>query len=136
KPTETTDQRLLNVSFRLTSKPVTLEAGRELKHSFTLFAGPKKPDLLAHYGQGEANEYSLSSLVYYGYPVWGGVAKIMLHILHFFHGIVQNYGLAIILLTVLVRGLMFPLSRKQALNMVKMQQLQPEMKRIQEKYKK
>ena len=49
---------------------------------------------------------------------------------------IWNYGLAIILLTVLVRGCMFPLSRKQAAGAQKMQQLQPEIKKIQEKYKK
>ncbi len=56
-------------------------------------------------------------------------------ILHGFYAVVGNYGLAIILLTVLVRGCMFPLSRKQALGMQKMQELQPEIKKIQEKYK-
>jgi YidC/Oxa1 family membrane protein insertase len=48
---------------------------------------------------------------------------------------VRNYGLAILMLTVLVRGCMFPLSRKQALGAQKMQELQPEIRRIQEKYK-
>ena len=48
---------------------------------------------------------------------------------------VGNYGLAIILLTVFVRGCMFPISRKQAAGMKKMQELQPEIKKIQEKHK-
>jgi YidC/Oxa1 family membrane protein insertase len=73
-------------------------------------------------------------LLYYGW--FGPVARTMLGILHFFYAILSNYGIAIICLTVLVRGCMFPLSRKQALNMAKMQELQPEMKRLQEKYKK
>ena len=55
--------------------------------------------------------------------------------MHFFYRVVRNYGIAIIMLTVLVRGCMFPLSRQQALNAQKMQELQPEIKRIQEKYK-
>ncbi len=59
----------------------------------------------------------------------------MLAILHFFYSIIPNYGIAIILLTVLVRSCMFPISRKQALNAQKMQELQPEIKRIAEKYK-
>ena len=59
----------------------------------------------------------------------------MLWILHFFYGIVRNYGLAIIMLTVLVRGSMFPLSRKQAMGARKMQQLQPEIRKIMDKYK-
>ena len=46
-----------------------------------------------------------------------------------------NYGIAIILLTILVRGLMFPLGRKQALSAQKMQSLQPLLKELQDKYK-
>jgi YidC/Oxa1 family membrane protein insertase len=48
---------------------------------------------------------------------------------------VGNYGVAIILLTVLVRGCMFPLSIRQTRGAQKMQELQPEIKRIAEKYK-
>lgn len=133
KPGKKDDPRLANVTFRLKSKPRTLVPGESFEQSFTLFAGPKRPDLLAEYGPGGG--YTLGSLVYYGWPIWAFVSKIMLAILHAFYFIVGNYGVAIVLLTVLVRGLMFPLSRKQALNMIKMQELQPEMKRIQEKYK-
>ena len=56
-------------------------------------------------------------------------------VLHAFYAVVRNYGLAIILLTVLVRGCMFPLSLKQAAGAQKMQLLQPEIKKIQEKHK-
>ena len=49
--------------------------------------------------------------------------------------IVRNYGLSIMLLTVLVRGCMFPLGRKAALNAQKMQELQPELKKLNDKYK-
>ena len=59
----------------------------------------------------------------------------MIAILHVLHAIVRNYGIAIILLTVIVRGAMFPISRKQAISSQKMQVLQPEMKAIAEKYK-
>jgi YidC/Oxa1 family membrane protein insertase len=59
----------------------------------------------------------------------------MTNVLHFFYGIVGNYGIAIILLTVVVRAFMFPLSRKQALGAQKMQELKPEMDKINEKYK-
>jgi YidC/Oxa1 family membrane protein insertase len=59
----------------------------------------------------------------------------MVALLQIFHTVVGNYGIAIIMLTVLVRLCMFPLSRKQALSAKKMQELQPEMKKINEKYK-
>ncbi|MHB9047780.1 MAG: YidC/Oxa1 family insertase periplasmic-domain containing protein [Pirellulales bacterium] len=125
-PKDASRKKLVNVSCRVTSVVHELPpGGKPLKQQFQLFAGPKRPDLLAKYG--------LDSLVYYGWFGW--VAKPMLVVLHFFYRLVGNYGLAIILLTVLVRSCMFPLSRKQALNAQKMQELQPEIKKIQEKHK-
>jgi YidC/Oxa1 family membrane protein insertase len=106
-----------------------LEPGDAIVHKFKLFAGPKKPSLLAK------DEYHLGELVYFGWPIFAAVAVPLTSMLHFFYSMVGNYGLAIIMLTVLVRGCMFPLSRKQALGAQKMQELQPEIKKIQEKHK-
>jgi YidC/Oxa1 family membrane protein insertase len=125
--------KLTDVSFRLTTEPAELAPGSPpLEHHFQIFAGPKKPALLAQYVVPGTN-VTLGELVYYGW--FGFVAKPMLAILHTFYTVVGNYGLAIIMLTVLVRVCMFPLSRKQALSAQKMQELQPEIKRIHEKYK-
>jgi YidC/Oxa1 family membrane protein insertase len=121
---------LTNTSCRLVSQVYRLAPGGKrndtLSHRFVVFAGPKKPQVLAQYD-------GLKELVYYGW--FGAIARPMSGILHFFYGMVRNYGLAILMLTVLVRGCMFPLSRKQALGAQKMQELQPEIRRIQEKYK-
>jgi YidC/Oxa1 family membrane protein insertase len=125
--------RLTDVSFRLDSKAVELTpGGPPLEHSFQIFAGPKKPALLAEYRPLGTN-LSLKDLMYYGWFDW--VAVPMLAILHAFYFVLGNYGLAIIMLTVLVRGGMFPLGRKQAQSAQKMAELQPEIKRINEKYK-
>jgi YidC/Oxa1 family membrane protein insertase len=56
-------------------------------------------------------------------------------ILSFFYGIVPNAGIAIIMLTVVVRLILFPLTAKQAKSMIAMQRAQPEMKKLQAKYK-
>ncbi len=56
-------------------------------------------------------------------------------ILTFFYSITNNYGLAIILLTVLVNIVTFPLTRKQIQSSKRLQQIQPELKKLQEKYK-
>lgn len=124
-PVETAWPSKTDTSFRLVSKTQELNPGEKLSHSFKVFAGPKKPDLLAHYGLGE--------LVYYGWFSW--VAIPMLWMLHTFYAVFGNYGIAIILLTVVVRSAMFPLSRKQALSAQKMQELQPEIKKLAEKHK-
>jgi YidC/Oxa1 family membrane protein insertase len=118
---------LTNTSFRLTSLTKELKPGQEFSHKFEVFTGPKRPALLDQYGLGD--------LVYYGWSIYAGPAMVMSWILHGFYFVVRNYGLAIILLTVLVRGCMYPLSIKQARSQLKMQELQPEIKRIAEKYK-
>ena len=106
-------------------KPRELQPGEAITDSYKLFAGPKKPPLLAG--------YKLGDVLYYGWFGW--VAEPMLWTLHLFYSVLRNYGLAIVLLTVMVRLCMFPFSRKQALSAQKMQVIQPEIKKIQEKYK-
>ena len=123
-------RKMTNVTSRLVSRPIALAAGKPVTHRYEIFAGPKKPALLEGFGLAGA---SMADLVYYGWFGW--VARPMIAILHVLHLIVRNYGIAIILLTVIVRGAMFPISRKQALSAQKMQVLQPEMKAIAEKYK-
>jgi YidC/Oxa1 family membrane protein insertase len=124
-PEKAAEKKLTDVSCRITSKPVKLKAGASHQEQFKIFAGPKEPQLLASYG--------LRNLVEYGMFWW--VARPMLAVLHAVHHVIPNYGIAIILLTVLVRSCMFPISRRQALNAQKMQELQPELKRLAEKYK-
>ncbi len=132
-PAESGLVKLTNVSFRCKSKVVSLEPnGEPVEHHFQVFAGPKLPSLLAEYPTSNP-AITLRELVYYGW--FSFVAKPMLALLHVFHSLVGNYGIAIIMLTVMVRSCMFPLSRKQALSAQKMQELQPEIKRINEKYK-
>jgi YidC/Oxa1 family membrane protein insertase len=127
-----------NVTSRMTRKPIALEPGATQRDSYDVFLGPKRPDLLSEYypksakWEGDPN-YSLKDLNYFGW--FGSVAQIMLAILHFLYSIVRNYGVAIILLTVIVRGLMFPISYKQTQNMARIQALKPEIDRINEKYK-
>jgi YidC/Oxa1 family membrane protein insertase len=127
---EAARRKLIDVTCRLVAKQVAIEPGATLAHRYEIFAGPKKPDLLAGFGAAGA---AMDDLVYYGWFGW--VARPMIAILHAIHAVVGNYGIAILLLTVAVRGGMFPVSRKQAISSQKMQVLQPEMKAIAEKYK-
>lgn len=124
-PANAREKELTNVSFRLISQRQALPAGATLSHGYRLFLGPKRPALLA--------QYELDGSLYYGWFGW--TSRPLSALLHFFYSIVPNYGIAIILLTICVRMLMFPLSRKQALNAQKMQELQPEIKRLAERYK-
>lgn len=117
-------ERAVNTTFYLDSVVAEIPPGSSLKQSLRLFAGPKQPELFAQYG--------LSDCIYYGWFWW--VAQPLGSLLHMLAW-VGNYALAIVLLTVCVRGLMFPLSRKAAVNAQRMQELAPELKKITEKYK-
>jgi YidC/Oxa1 family membrane protein insertase len=122
-------KKLVNVTSRLVSQDLVIPAGGALRHHYRIFAGPKRPELLRQFGVPDSG---MDDLVYYGWFGW--VARPMIAILHALHAVIGNYGIAILLLTVLVRGAMFPVSRKQAISSQKMQELQPEMKAINEKY--
>jgi YidC/Oxa1 family membrane protein insertase len=127
---EAARKRLIDVTSRLVSREATVTPDAPLVHRYEIFAGPKQPELLQAFG---ATGAGMDDLVYYGWFGW--VARPMIAVLHALHAVVRNYGIAIILLTVMVRGAMFPISRKQALSSQKMQLLQPEMKAINDKYK-
>lgn len=129
--------RWQNVTVALESEPSTLgAAGSETAiatDDYRVFAGPKLPELLQAYAAGDDPNHTLHDVLYYGWFGWA--AKPMLWLLHSFYSFVGNYGIAIIMLTVVVRGSMFPISRQTAMNMVKMQELKPEIDRIAERYK-
>ncbi|MBN1909709.1 MAG: YidC/Oxa1 family insertase periplasmic-domain containing protein [Pirellulales bacterium] len=125
-PVKDENYRIADTSCRLRSLTKTLAPNEAVSHSYEIFLGPKRPELLA--------KYDLDNLVSYG---WFDIfARPLVGLLHFLQSAVLNWGLAILLLTVIVRAAMFPLSRKQAIGMQKMAKIQPELKKIQEKYKK
>jgi YidC/Oxa1 family membrane protein insertase len=121
-----TNIKLVNTSYFVLSKVIEVGGESSVKQDYQLFIGPKRPQLLADYGLGDT--------IIYGW--FGFVSTKLSWVLHLCYGLIGNYGIAIILLTVLVRALMLPVSRQAAKNAQMMQALAPEMKKIQEKYKK
>lgn len=93
-----------------------------------LFPGPKEYDLLKKRDQG------LEKVLTFG--IFHPIAVISLKVLRWIYDWVGNWGLAIILLTIGIRGLLFPLMHKSTISMRKMQKIQPKVKAIQEKYRK
>lgn len=66
--------------------------------------------------------------------IWNGASELLLMILEFFYGLTNSFGLAIVLLTVAVRIVLYPLNQKQMTSMQQMQKIQPRLKVLQEKY--
>ncbi|HEY3204045.1 MAG TPA: membrane protein insertase YidC [Thermoanaerobaculia bacterium] len=92
------------------------------------FFGPKDVTILESYGLG------LERTVDFGW--YGILARPLLWLLKKAYGLVGNYGLAILVVTFLIRLLLFPLTAKSYVSMKKMQKLAPKMTAIREKYKK
>ncbi len=69
------------------------------------------------------------------FGLWGLIAVPILRGLQFFYSVIPNYGISIILLTIIIRMLTFPLQFKSFKSMKKMQEIQPELTKIKEKYK-
>lgn len=125
-------QKLANVTCSLTSKTETLPPGASLKHTYDFFVGPKQPKILDQTGSVDTK---LDRLVNFGWKMFSVPAHFLLWFLHVFHTLIPNYGINIIMLTILVRMCLFPLSKKQANSAEKMKLLQPQIAAIKEKYK-
>lgn len=91
----------------------------------TFFVGPKKQSLLWDLGMRDVMEFGM----------WRWLCYPLVWVLNLFDSWIPNYGVAIILLTILVRILFWPLTHKSTVGMKKMQELQPKMKEIQKKFK-
>lgn len=119
--------KTMNNTFQFGTETLKIAGSESLKHEYDVFMGPKKADLLDRHG--------LSSLIEYGWTFAALPAKALGLLLHTLYMLVGNYGIAIILMTVIVRGCMLPLSLKQARSTAMMQQLQPEIAKLKEKFK-
>ena len=117
------DQRYAAV--RVETQSLDVGASRTL--TYRSYIGPKDLDLLNPLGN------NLHMAVEFG---WFGVfAKPLLWMLKTFHKVVGNWGVAIILLTILIKIVFFPLMQKQFVSSKRMQAIQPELKELKEKYK-
>lgn len=89
------------------------------------YVGPKKQSLLWKLGMKDVMEFGM----------WRWICYPILWVLNAFNDFIPNYGVAIILLTILVRLLFWPLTHKSTVGMKKMQEIQPLLKELQAKYK-
>ena len=100
-------------------------AGVPAKRAYTFYLGPKKQALLWDLGMKDVMEFGM----------WRWLCYPLVWVLNLFNSLIPNYGVAIILLTILVRLVFWPLTHKSTVGMKKMQELQPKMKKIQEQFK-
>jgi YidC/Oxa1 family membrane protein insertase len=115
--------------------PVELEAGAAKTFEFRIYTGPKIYRDLDVIDKADGNhERQLAQVMFYG-NWFGWVSKFLVSALRLFHDWTGNWGVAIIMLTVAVRSLLWPLQARSNAQMKKMGKLSPLMKEMQEKYK-
>ena len=124
---ETTISRDMNAA---NYRPASVAASVRLaddaaKRTSVFYVGPKKQALLWDLGMKDVMEFGM----------WRWLCYPLVWVLNFFNNMIPNYGVAIILLTILVRLLFWPLTHKSTVGMKRMQEIQPLMKEIQAKYK-
>ncbi|WP_339348163.1 membrane protein insertase YidC [uncultured Sphingomonas sp.] len=115
-----------------TSAAQLLPPGRQVTQTAKMFAGAKEVKLLDRYTDTGA-------VVKLDYAIdWGWfrlVEKPIFYYLDWLFRLIGNFGVAIIILTLTIRALVFPIAQRQFASMAAMRALQPKMKAIQERYK-
>jgi len=104
-----------------------IQPGQRQQYAYSVYFGPKTMGALKAVG------HELERSINFGW--FDVMAKPTLYLLNFLHGYLGNYGLAIILVTVLIKLLFWPISQKGMKSMKTMQKLQPKMAKLREKFK-
>ncbi|MGW8161164.1 MAG: membrane protein insertase YidC, partial [Desulfobulbales bacterium] len=111
----------------LLSPEEVIPAAGSLQYKYQVYFGPKRISTLQKVG------HNLERIVNFGW--FDKIARPALYLLNFFYGYVGNYGVAIILVTVLIKILFWPIAQKGLKSMKNMQKIQPKMAKLKEKYK-
>jgi len=115
------------VAARYLQPEKALQPGTQYTYKYQLFMGPKRIQELRNVGN------DLQKVVDFGW--FDIIAKPCLWLMNLFYSVIPNYGVAIIIMTLLVKLLLWPLGQKSYKSMSEMKKIQPLMKEIREKYK-
>ena len=119
-------ERKLSPYFGVALPPTNLQPNLLVESEFKMYYGPKEDEELMKFGHNLVVSHDMTLEV---------LAGPLLDLLRMIYGYVGNYGVAIIILTIIVRIVLFPLTYKGMKSMKRMQQLSPRMKKLQAKYK-
>ncbi len=115
-----------NAIIGYTSNLQSVNPGATIEFSSTLYVGPKHQEVLANLAN------NLEHTVDYGFLFW--LAKPLFWLLSLIQSFVLNWGFAIIIITILVKGAMYPLTKAQYVSFGKMRALQPKMQALKDRY--
>jgi YidC/Oxa1 family membrane protein insertase len=131
------DQTIRQSNSMYVSRPAVSAFSQTDKYYF--YFGPRTSKELGKYEYADKNSFGLASMkledVTEQSNLLGWLESILKFLLNFFYGLIPNYGVAIILVTIVIKALFFPLTKKGSLSTARMQELQPKIQEMQEKYK-
>ena len=111
---------------------VAVPAGGTTEHQSLLFAGAKETSLFDTY-QEELGIPRFELMIDWGWFYF--ITKPLFHLIDWLYRLLGNFGLAILAVTVIVKAVFFPLANRSYASMTKMKKLQPEMVKLQERFK-
>lgn len=121
----------------LISRPARRSA--MIEDNYYFYIGPLDRKNLARYDESSKNAFGVAGMGFTNAPrtsSWlGWLESILRLLLEFFYKLVPNYGIAIVLLTILIKFILYPFTHKSYESTSKMQAIQPKIKEIQEQYK-
>ena len=116
----------------ISNENITVKSNGKYSIKYNLFAGAKDLKILDEYSK-EKSIVLFDRIVDFGSLYI--LTKPMYLLLNLFNKFTKNFGIAILLLTILVKLILYPSTKKSFISMAKMRQIQPEMMRLQERYK-
>ncbi len=130
----TKDQPIFNALYR--GNDTIVAAGESFSITSNIFAGAKRVEILRGY-QKPFEDGGLDIRDFDKSVDWGNfffLTRPIFFLMHFFANLTGNYGVAILLLTIVVKAFLFPLANKSYVSMANMRKATPEMTRIRERY--
>lgn len=116
----------------ITSKSITINPNQKISVSNNLFAGAKKVQIINSY-QDKYHIEKFNLLIDWG--IFSFITKPMFVLIDYLYKLTGNFGAAILLVTVILKIILFPLSNKSYSSMAKMRELQPSIENIKSRYK-
>jgi len=111
-----------NLVAGIDAEKATIQPGATLEHKYSLYAGPSSIPALKAFGYGAEESVN--------YGMFGAISKFLIAVLKMLYFLFHNWGIAIILLSVFLNLITFPLTAKSFKSMQKMQELHPQMEKL------
>ena len=119
------------------SRPVI--TGNKVTDVYRIYLGPCSENILSTYNIPSKNNYNYDNLridtVAVSSGIWRPLEVLLKWLLQFFYKLIPNWGVSIILVTILIKAIFFPLTKKSSESTQQMQKMQPKIQELQEKYK-